>query len=177
MLPLVEPELLLRVSMLPSRCSSVRQRRGPGGQCAAWGWGTPWAGLPAWRHPSGSIYIFPHVLPRWDRWQLRSQGGSWRRAQLPWLAGSSCFLIVGTPLGQKYGRPAIPEPTVGTCHTCTHTHAQPACSPNFLSGSCPGSTGWAEGRSQDLGRTAASLPDLSLPLLPCPTCSRASTWA
>lgn len=44
--------------MLPSRCSSARQEEGQArSECSLVGWGIPWAGLPVWRHPSGSIYI------------------------------------------------------------------------------------------------------------------------
>lgn len=85
--------------MLPSRCSSARQRRGPGRvtvQSGGWGPTPGRAACP--EAPIWSIHILlqgdPHVLPRWDRWQLRSQAQR-RREKLPWLAGSSCSLTVG----------------------------------------------------------------------------------
>lgn len=101
------------------------------------------------------------------------------REKLPWLAGSSCSLIVGTPLGQKYGHPDdlsgpyywhVPTPA----HILMHSQHAP---PTPLVAPVLDLQVGQEGRSQDLGRTTASLPDLSPPLLPSPTCLGASTWA
>lgn len=136
MLPLVEPELLLRVSMLPSRCSSARQRRGPGQVTVQSGGGRGTLGQAACPEaPIWSILLQgdPHVLPRWERWQLRSQA-QWKREKLPgWQA------------------PVVPSPWACAC-TCSHTHAQPACLPNFMRGSCPGSTGRTGGEMPGHGK-------------------------
>lgn len=98
-----------------------------------------------------------------------AEGG---RSSLGWqspVLGHSLSLVVGTPLGQKSGRPADwSGPHCHTWDTCPHLHTY-SCSASMLpdsgSGSGPGSTGQA-GR-----RKARTRPGLQLPCLICPCLS------
>lgn len=133
--------------------------------------GAPWAGLPALRHQSGSVYILlwwesPHASPM-DWVAAGVKGGS--------ATGGGCSLGWQAP-----GAPSRWEPLKATNraalmkslnHTAvhgacaqasTHTHAQPACSPKSPRGFCPGSAGQAEGEEPRPGKDCSS-PALELP--------------
>lgn len=74
-----------------------------------------------------------------------------RREKLPWLAesslGHSLSLVVGTPLGQKSGRPAdLSGPHCHTWDMCPHLHTYSRSAsmlPDSGNGSGPGCTGQA----------------------------------
>lgn len=86
------------------------------------------------------------------------------------------------PVGPLWAR-SMTTLTTGLDHTAdvcprrTHTHAQPACSPDSKTGSCPGSTAQAGGEKpgqEDCGFPAWSVPT-SPPLPSAPTLAQPLT--
>lgn len=105
-----------------------------------------------------------------------------RREKLPWLAESSFSfsLIVGTPSGQKPGRPAhLSGPHRHTWDTRPHLHAH-SCSASMLPSSVSGSVlGYGSGGRKARTRQGLRLPcpDRSLPSLPSPAgCPELPPW-